>query len=156
MFYFVVRPVFLASLGAPRTRGASSSSFCLCILHTRCQTFSRCSEPIKADDVYWRQYKPRVKRGWVCGVRLCWEPKVHEACIITYIDKIKICPLVCLLFYHIQAAIIKIWRICLKLSDLKCRLFRIVEISFGGTGRNLRDKNLQNNWIKVQRGLAMG
>ena len=88
--YFIIMPVFLASLGAPRTRGASSSSFCLCILHTRCQTFSRCSEPIKGDDVYWKQYKPGAERGWVCGVRLCWEPKVHEACIITYIDKIKI------------------------------------------------------------------
>lgn len=119
---------------------------------------------------------PSIEGGLVYRVRLCWEMKVHEACIKTYIDrlispfetdhilpmecaplnkpafilkkkkhlpisiKLRFCPLVCLLLYHIEMAIIKMWRVCLKSPDLKCRPFRIAEISFGGTGRDLRDR----------------
>ena len=76
--------------GQSRERNPSSFSFCLCILHTRC------SEPIKADGVCWKQYTARGERGRECGIRLCWELKVHEACIITYIRQIYI-PSTCLL-----------------------------------------------------------
>lgn len=88
--YIIIMPVFPASLGAPRARKPSSFSFCFCILHTRC------SEPIKADGVYWKQYTARGERGGECGIRLCWELKIHEACIITYIRQIYI-PSTCLL-----------------------------------------------------------
>lgn len=135
---FIVRFIFPVSLGAPSGQGSSSSFFCLCILHTQCQTFIRCSEPVKAEGMCWEQYKPRVERGWLCGVRLCWELKVNGVYIINYI-KLRFCPLICLLLYHIKMAIIKTWRVYLKLFDLKSRQFRIVEISFGGNGRNLKE-----------------
>lgn len=131
---FIVRFIFPASLGAPGGQGSSSSFPCLCILYTWCQTFTRCSEHIKAEGVCWEQYKPRIEWSWLCGVRLCWELKANG----TYI-KLRFCPLACLLLYHIKMAIIKTWRVYLKLFDLKCRWFRIVEISFGSSGRNLKE-----------------
>lgn len=49
--HFIGRLIFLANSGAPGGMGPSSSSFCPCILHTWCPTFTMCSEPIKADGV---------------------------------------------------------------------------------------------------------